>query len=119
MRPSSVLTLTAALARPTLVTAFPVPREYQRIREDLYGFLVLARDKADVETTHRSYTMCQGVFRVFRRRLSLVDNIRFANALPAGIRALYVADWDDVPQEEGELSKQFAFTSRQAMTEEI
>jgi uncharacterized protein (DUF2267 family) len=58
--------------------------------------LVAARDKADVETTHRSYTMCQGVFQVFRRRLTVEDAIRFSNVLPAGIRALFVAEWEDV-----------------------
>ena len=84
----------AALARPTFVTSFPVPREYQRIHDDLYNFLKLARDKTDVETTHRAYTMCQSVFQVFRRRLDVKDAIRFSCALPAGIPALFVAEWD-------------------------
>jgi uncharacterized protein (DUF2267 family) len=103
----------AALARSTLVTSFPVPREYQRIREDLYDFLIAARDKADVETTHRSYTMCQGVFRVFRRRLQVEEAIRFSNALPAGIRALFVADWDDMDK------SKLPFDSRASMTKEV
>lgn len=103
----------AALARPTLVTSFPVPREYQRIHEDLYAFLVAARDKANVETTHRSYTMCQSVFQVFRRRLQVEEAIRFSNALPAGIRALFVADWDNVNE------PKLPFASRSSMTEEV
>jgi uncharacterized protein (DUF2267 family) len=36
----------------------------------------------------------QGVLLVFRRRLSVADAIRFANALPVVLRALLVADWD-------------------------
>ncbi|GAB5500208.1 MAG: hypothetical protein PsegKO_25190 [Pseudohongiellaceae bacterium] len=31
---------------------------------------------------------------MFRRRLSVADAIRFANALPVVLRALLVADWD-------------------------
>lgn len=38
--------------------------------------------------------MLQGVFLVFRRRLSVADAIRFANPLLAVLRALFVADWD-------------------------
>lgn len=41
-----------------------------------------------------AYTVTQGVFQAFRRRLSLEDAIRFANILPAGLRALFVADWN-------------------------
>lgn len=112
MRASTVMTM-AAFARSTLVTSFPVPREYQRIHEDLYGFLVAARDKADVETTHRSYTMCQSVFQVFRRRLEVEEAIRFSNSLPAGIRALFVADWDDINE------SKVPFDCRTSMTEEV
>lgn len=114
MKASPVLSM-LALARPSFVTCFPVPREYQRIHEDLYGFLTAARDKADVETTHRSYTMCQGVFQVFRRRLPVEDAIRFSNVLPAGIRALFVAEWDDVLLNKPNL----AFENRSALTNEV
>lgn len=99
--------------RPTLVRCFPVPREYQNIGRDLYKFLETARDVADVETTHRSYTMCQGVFQVFRRRLSLEEAIVFSNRLPAGIRSLFVADWDPHGK------KIQPFGSRSQMTEEV
>lgn len=72
----------------------PVPAEYQRIRDHLYDFLLTARDRADLGSTHQAYTMVQGVFQVFRRRLQIRDAIRFSNILPAGIRALFVAEWD-------------------------
>lgn len=90
----------------------PVPAEYQRIHDHLYKFLEDARDISDIETTHRSYTMTQGVFQVFRRRLDLKDAIRFSNILPAGIRALFVADWN---VEEPKLD----FGDRTLMTEEV
>lgn len=72
----------------------PVPAEYQRIHDHLYRFLEDARDAAGLGSTHQAYTMAQGVFQVFRRRLSTEEAIRFCTALPAGMRALFVADWD-------------------------
>ena len=111
-----ILLLTKMLFRPSRLMAFPVPREYQRIHHDLYRFLETARDLSDVETTHRSYTMCQSVLQVFRKRLTLEESIRFANVLPAGIRALYVADWDPSQQQDG---KPLPFESNDVMTWEV
>jgi uncharacterized protein (DUF2267 family) len=56
--------------------------------------LLDARDAAGLGTTHQAYTMVQGVFQTFRRRLDLKDAIRFASVLPAVLRALFVADWN-------------------------
>jgi uncharacterized protein (DUF2267 family)/mannose-6-phosphate isomerase-like protein (cupin superfamily) len=43
--------------------------------------------------------MVVGVLHAFRRRLSIKDAARFANALPPVLRALFVADWNvDEPQ---------------------
>jgi len=54
-----------------------------------------------IETSHRAYTMTQGVFQAFRCRLTLRQSIRFASTLPVGLRALYVEGWDpDQPQKE-------------------
>lgn len=90
----------------------PVPAEYQRIRDQLYDFLLAVRDRADLGSTHQAYTMVQGVFQVFRRRLEIRDALRFSNVLPAGIRALFVAEWDvDEPVK--------PFTERKEMTAEV
>ncbi|MDH3976180.1 MAG: DUF2267 domain-containing protein [Deltaproteobacteria bacterium] len=72
----------------------PVPAEYQRATEDFYSFLEEVRDVSDLGTTHRAYTTIQGVFQTFRRRLDLKGAIVFAGVLPAGLRALFVADWN-------------------------
>jgi len=72
----------------------PVPSEYQRTTDDFYKLLTDARDSAGLTTTNQAYTMVQGVFQVFRRRLELKDAIRFSGVLPVGARALFVADWD-------------------------
>lgn len=89
-----------------------IPVEYQRATDHFHDFLADARDAAGLETVNQSYTMAQGVLRVFRRRLEIGDAIRFANVLPAGIRALFVADWDP-----GEERGRFEDTA--AMTEEV
>lgn len=72
----------------------PVPAEYQRASDDFYRFLVDTRDTAGLWSTHVTYTMVQGVFQAFRRRLSIEDAIVFANVLPVCLRALFIADWD-------------------------
>lgn len=72
----------------------PVPTEYQRATDDFYKLLMDARDSAGLMTTNQAYTMVQGVFQAFRRRVEIKEAIRFASVLPIGARALFVADWD-------------------------
>ena len=72
----------------------PYPQEYQIATMKFQDFLNDVKANASFGSGHMAYTMTQGVFQVFRRRLSLEDAIRFSNILPAGIRALFVADWD-------------------------
>jgi uncharacterized protein (DUF2267 family) len=89
-----------------------VPPEYQQAKIDFYNFLTDARDQALFQDTHPVYTMTQGVLQAFRRRLDLKDAIRFANVLPVGLRALFVADWDpDEPRR--------PFEDRETMTREV
>lgn len=90
----------------------PVPAEYERASAQFYEYLLDARDTAGLWSTHVTYTMTQGVFQVFRRRLSTEDAIAFANVLPICLRALFVTDWE--PDEE---RKQF--TDRESMTAEV
>ena len=90
----------------------PYPSEYQRATDHFHQFLSDARDAAGLETINQAYTMSQGVLQAFRRRLELGEAIRFSNLLPAGIRALFVADWDpDEPKR--------PFEDRALMTEEV
>lgn len=88
------------------------PQEYQRATDHFYDFLVDLRDEIGFTTTNPAYTTTQSVFLTFRRRVSLADGIRFAAVLPAGLRALFVADWDpDEPR--------LAFEDRETMTKEV
>lgn len=88
-----------------------VPSEYYDASRQFEAFLVHARDEAGLTTTNQSFTMVEGVFRAFRRRLNLDDAIRFADVLPPVARALFVADWD--PEE-----PRRPFEDRAAMTRE-
>jgi uncharacterized protein (DUF2267 family) len=72
----------------------PVPPEYQRATDEFYAFLLDARDTAGLLTTNQAYTMVEGVLQTFRRRLEIREAIRFAEVLPPGLRALFVANWD-------------------------
>jgi len=90
----------------------PVPAEYERASANFYDYLVDARDTAGLWSTHVTYTMTQGVFQVFRRRLSAQDAIAFANILPICLRALFVTDWNINEEKK-------PFESRDAMTREV
>lgn len=72
----------------------PYPAEYQRASADFAAFLEDLKRTAMYGSPHPAYTTAQAVFQVFRRRISIDDAIRFAAALPAGLRALFVAEWD-------------------------
>jgi uncharacterized protein (DUF2267 family) len=71
-----------------------IPMELQHASEDFDKFLIDARAISGLATRNQTYTMVQGVFQVFRRRLDLRDAIRFASVLPPILRAVFVADWD-------------------------
>ena len=90
----------------------PVPAEYERASDTFYKYLVDARDTAGLSSTHMAYTMTQGVFQVFRRRLSFPEAIDFANVLPVCLRALFVSDWDTAEPRK-------SFQDHAKMTEEV
>ena len=90
----------------------PYPTEYEHAGRCFAEFLAEVKAISELGSSHMAYTMAQGVFQVFRRRVSLQDAIRFSNLLPAGIRALFVADWE--PDEEPR-----RFENREAMTREV
>ena len=89
-----------------------VPTEYQQATVRFYDFLTDAKIRADFPDSHSTYTMAQGVLQAFRRRLELSDAIRFANVLPVGLRALFVADRDPFEP------RRF-FEDRETMTREV
>jgi uncharacterized protein (DUF2267 family) len=89
-----------------------IPMEFQRASEDFEAFLHDAREASGLTTRNQTYTMVQGVFQTFRRRLEVREAIQFANLLPPILRALFITDWDpDEPR--------LAFLDRSEMTREV
>lgn len=88
------------------------PSEYQRASADFMHFMVLARDAANVDTTHRAWTMVQGVLLAFRRRLTLEQALRFADELPPVLRAMFLERWHPVEPPQ-------PFPTREAMLAEV
>jgi uncharacterized protein (DUF2267 family) len=90
----------------------PVPFEYNNAGTQFHQLLRDARDYADLVTNNQSYTMVQGVLLVFRRRLDIRAALRFADALPAVARAVFVHRWDwDAPK--------LPFADRSVLTREV
>ncbi|MBD8890086.1 DUF2267 domain-containing protein [Labrenzia suaedae] len=90
----------------------PMPNEYQTASQQFDRFLEDAREALDLTTRNQTYTCVQGVFLVFRARLTAAEGLRFANELPAVLRAIFVKDWD-IGREPR------PFLSRQEMAEEV
>lgn len=72
----------------------PLPMEFQHACDDFERFLAAARDRAGLVTRNQTWTMVEGVLRVFRRRLTVAEGLRFAEVLPPLVRAMFVVDWD-------------------------
>lgn len=90
----------------------PMPREFQHPCEDFDALLEAARVAADLTTRNQTWTMIDAVLRVFRRRLTVEQGLRFADVLPPLVRAMFVADWRiDTPP--------VAFPSRADLTAEV
>ncbi|NNU47831.1 DUF2267 domain-containing protein [Rhizobium sp. WYCCWR 11279] len=89
-----------------------MPREYRRASEDFDGYLDDVRADTLIDSRNVVYTMTQGVFQTFRRRLDVADALRFADVLPPVLRAIFVADWN--PDE-----AKRSFEDRVAMTREV
>jgi uncharacterized protein (DUF2267 family) len=72
----------------------PYPFEYAVASQVFQDVLEAVRDETGLATKYQAYTVMQGVFRTFRRRLDIQDSLRFVDLLPVALRALYVHDWD-------------------------
>lgn len=89
-----------------------IPMAYTLASKDFEDYLRDLIAGSGLSTRNQVYTMTQGVFRTFRRRLEIRDAIRFANVLPPVLRAIFVADWDvDEPKR--------PFESRREMTLDV
>ena len=74
------------------------PLEYQKAGLDFERFMVAARDAAGLQTTNMAWTMVQGVFLSFRRRLTAEQVVAFAGSLPPLTRAMFLEGWSPSDQ---------------------
>lgn len=72
----------------------PMPWTYRHATREFRAFLADARDRMGLTSDNMAYTAIDGVFRVFRRRLTAQQGLDFASVLPAVPRAIFVQDWD-------------------------
>ncbi|MBY5350521.1 DUF2267 domain-containing protein [Rhizobium leguminosarum] len=88
-----------------------MPGEYRRASKDFDQYLDDIKADTLIDSRNVVYTMTQGVFQTFRRRLDVADALPFADVLPPVLRAIFVADWN--PDE-----AKRSFEDRAAMTRE-
>jgi uncharacterized protein (DUF2267 family) len=72
----------------------PLPWTYRHASREFRAFLEDVKDGMGLESDNLAYTAVDGVFQVFRRRLTAEQGLAFASALPSVLRAIFVADWD-------------------------
>ena len=70
-----------------------IPHEYRTASADFDRYIDALRAITGVDSRNVHYTTTQGVFQVFRRRVTVAEALAFADALPPVLRAIFVADW--------------------------
>jgi len=71
----------------------PMPWTYRHASREWRAFLDDVRERMDLVSDNSAYTAVDGVFRVFRRRLTAQQGLDFAGVLPSILRAIFVAEW--------------------------
>lgn len=71
-----------------------VPAPYIEASAEFRAFLLDLRETAGLSTTNQAFTIAEGVLLAFRCRLEVVQVARFAEVLPAVLRAIFVTGWD-------------------------
>jgi uncharacterized protein (DUF2267 family) len=72
----------------------PYPTEYSSASADFDRFLDAVKQNAMLQTRHQAWQVARAVLLVFRDHLSARDALRFADALPPLLRALFVEGLD-------------------------
>lgn len=90
----------------------PMPWTYRHASKEFAGFLADVKLRMALESDNMAYTAVDGVFQVFRRRLTAEQGLAFASVLPSVLRAIFVKDW--TPAEHP-----VPFTDRRTLTREV
>ena len=70
-----------------------MPFAYRHATTEWRAFLDDARERLSLDSDNMTYTAIDGVFQVFRRRLTAQQGLAFADLLPAVPHAIFVAGW--------------------------
>lgn len=70
-----------------------VPQEYVHASRDFDRFMEDFLQISMLDTHHRAYAVLRAVLHVFRDHLTTDQALRFADILPAVLRAIFVEDW--------------------------
>ena len=78
----------------------PMPWTYRHASREWRAFLDDVKDVTGLTSDNMAYTAVDGVFHVFRARLTAEEGLRFAAVLPSVPRAIFVAGWvpSDAPR---------------------
>lgn len=90
----------------------PMPQDYQVAQQAFNALLDETRDALGLATRNQAYTVLEAVLVTFRRRLTADEVLLFADALPAVVRAVFVAGWTPAERQDG-------FGPRAAMEAEV
>ncbi len=88
-----------------------MPWTYRHAEKEWKSFLAVAREEMGLISDNMTYTAIEGMFHVFRRRLSAQEGLDFAGLLPAIPRAIFVAGW--------KLETGVSFAPRAALVAEV
>lgn len=70
-----------------------VPQEYVQASRDFDRFMEALLEISMLATRHQAYAVTRAVLHVFRDHLGIADALRFAEVLPAVLRAIFVENW--------------------------
>jgi uncharacterized protein (DUF2267 family) len=70
-----------------------VPQEYVNASRDFDRFMDDLLDISMLATHHQAYAVVRAVLHVFRDHLTVEQGLRFAEILPAVLRAIFVENW--------------------------
>lgn len=71
----------------------PMPWTYRHASAEWQRFLDIAKEEMDLVSNNSAYTAIEGVLLAFRRRLTVDQALRFADALPSVVRAIFLYRW--------------------------
>ena len=71
----------------------PQPWTYRHASREYRAFLDDLKARMNLDSDNMAYTALDGVFQVFRRRVTAQEGLIFAGVLPSVPRAIFVAGW--------------------------